>query len=194
VLGASFAPSLPDRLVYARASIVQLDDNESSLWVAAVDGTQRTRLTSGGLVSWPLWTESGIYFARLVRLGTRTASPVYGLGRIELGTGGETEAIPGVSGGPPAGPLSASVTGRRLVANLDSRSGGPVVVWTAQLGRTGWSVAQLNLAGIADGVSSDGKLILASVFGAQPLIESLSWGSGYARVLATDAAAGGWNR
>ena len=194
LLGASFAPSLPDRLVYARASIVQLDDNESSVWVARVDGTQRQLLTSGALAGWPLWTAGGIYFARLERLGTRTASPVYGLWRIKLGKGRGVEEIPGLSGGPPAGPLFASASGRRVVANLDSRSGGAVEVWAAQLGRAGWSVAQLSVGGIADGVSSDGKLILANVFGARPLIDRLRWGGGSVRVLATDAGAAGWNQ
>jgi len=191
LLGASFAPSFPDRLAYARASILQLDDDQSSIWVARVDGTARRRLTRGSLDSWPLWTASGIYFARLMRLGTQTAAPVYGLWRIELG--GSAEQIPGVSGGAPAGPLSASASGRELVANLQSRSGGAVEVWTAKLARAGWRVALLDLAGVADGVSSDGRLILANVYGAQPLIDSIAWASGHAHVLAVNAQAGSWS-
>jgi hypothetical protein len=194
LLGASFAPTLPDRIVYARASILQLDDNEASLWTARVDGTQQRELTRKGLATWPLWTRSGIYFAALDQLGTKKASPVYGLWRIQP-DGSGLQQLTGVSGGPPTGPLVASETGRRIVANLASPSGGPVEIWTAQLSPRGWSSGQLTLAGVADGVSHNGKLILANVFAAQPAVESLPWGGGgVTRLLAGGANDAQWNR
>lgn len=193
LLGASFAPTLPDRIVYARASIVQLDDNEASLWTARVDGTRRRQLTRGGLASWPLWTRSGIYFAALERLGTKTASPLYGLWRIQPDGSGR-EQLTGVSGGPPAAPLVASASGRRIAANLASTSGGPVEIWAVQLTRRGWIAGQLSLAGLADGLSGNGKLILATVFATQPAVESVPWANGATRLLASGATDAEWNR
>ncbi len=193
LLGASFAPTRPDRIVYARATIPQLDDNEASLWIANADGTGRRVLTRRGLASWPLWTEAGIYFARLARLGTSGSAPTYEIWRIQP-DGSRLEPLTGISGGPPAGALAASADGRRVVADLESRSGGPVAVWAAMLGRDGWNAQQLELAGIATGVSHNGKLILANVFGSEPEVEAVPWTGGQGRSLALGASGPGWNR
>jgi len=193
LLGASFAPTPPDRIVYAHATILQLDDNEASLWIANADGTGRRALTHSGLASWPLWTEAGIYFARLERLGTAGSAPTYEIWRIQP-DGSRLEPLAGISGGPPASALVASADGRRVVANLDSRSGGPIAVWAAMFGRGGWSAQQLGLAGVATGVSHNGKLILANVFGSEPEVDAVPWPDGQSRLLALGASAPAWNR
>ncbi len=193
LLGASFSPTRPDRIVYAHATILQLDDNEASLWIASADGTGRRVLTHSGLASWPLWTEAGIYFARLDRLGTAGSAPTYGIWRVQP-DGSRLEPLTGISGGPPAAALAASADGRRVVANLVSRSGGPVAVWAAMLERNGWSARQLGLAGIATGVSRNGKLILANVFASEPEVEAVPWTGGQGRSLALGASAPRWTR
>jgi hypothetical protein len=62
------------------------------------------------------------------------------------------------------------------------------------LERNGWRAQQLGLAGIATGVSRDGKLILANVFASEPEVESVPWSGGRGRSLALGASAPGWNR
>lgn len=193
LLGASFSPTQPDRIVYADATIIQLDDNQARLWIASADGTGRTALTHSGLASWPLWTKAGIYFARLERLGTAGSAPTYGVWRVQP-DGSQPAPLSGISGGPPATALAASANGRRVVANLESRSGGSVAVWTAMLDRTGWSAQQLGLAGIATAVSRNGKLILTNVFGSEPEVEAVPWTGAPGRSLALGASAPGWNR
>jgi hypothetical protein len=191
LLGASFAPGPPERIVYARASIVQLDDNEASLWIANLAGTQRRRLTSRGLASWPLWTPAGIYFARLERLGTPTSSPRYGLWRVQP-DGSELQRVPSIVGGPPIGPPVASADGRRVVVNLTSPDGAEV--WGAMLTRGGWSTERLSLDGSAGGVSSDGAAVLANVPGSEPEVQSAPWSAGFSQLLALGATAAQWSR
>jgi len=192
-LGASFAPQRPDRLVYARASIVQLDDNEASLWTAQSDGSDQQELTDTGLARDPLWTPAGIFFARLERLGSRTSPPLYGLWRIAA-NGTALERLGDIEAGPPAGPLAASASGRRILADFDSPSGGAVQVWTVALLRRGVLTRQLTLPAVGDGVSRDGKLVLATMFGSPAQIETLRWDGELERTLANGASGADWNQ
>jgi hypothetical protein len=197
ILGASFAPQPPDRLVYARASIAQLDDNEASLWVARGDGWRRRRLTATGLASAPLWTARGIVFASLQRLGSETSSPLYSLWQIQPDGRGAAR-LAAFTAGPPASAeaLSASTSGRRIVADFDAPDGGPVEVWQLALTARGVSARELTLPGLgilADGISRNGKLILVTVFGAQSQVASLSWDATHQRTLASPAGVANWN-
>jgi hypothetical protein len=198
LLGASFAPQGPDRLVYADASVAQLDENEASLYVVSADGADRRRLTHSGLASEPVWSGDWIFYARLVALGSPTRSPLYGLWRIEPNGHGSTR-IAGVLGGPPVSDaagaaITASASGRRLVADFASPDGAAAGDEVLALDLAGRHASVRTLTGVfADAVSRNGKLILATVYAAAPRIEALSWSGRTTRTLATAASGAGWN-
>jgi hypothetical protein len=201
-LGASFSPSLPDKLVYARASLEQLDDNESLLYVASPDGRGTRTLTHSGLASAPAWSLRGIVFAKLLALGSATSSPDYGLALIQP-NGSGLHRIGDFAAGAPAGDsaLLVSASGTHLLADFDSpHSPSPLIdVWKLNLAARHPVAEPLRQPGallLGDGVSRNGKTLLLSAIplsGKPEQVESIPFSGGPPKVLATTGTAPSWN-
>jgi hypothetical protein len=168
--GASFAPGLPDRLVYSCASVDQLDSGRAVLFTAQVDGRDVRALTTAGLDADPVWGAKGIVFARLSRLGTATSAPRYELWIVQPNGHGLRQLTQIVAGRPAAGsaraPLSVSASGTHIVANFFSaHSFSAIDVWGVDIERRRVAVRLLNVGGApftAQGISRDGRSVLVS--------------------------------
>jgi hypothetical protein len=201
-LGAGFAPTLPDRLVYSAASVSQLDDSESLLYVTDPRGRHTRQLTSSGLASSPAWSVRGIVFARLATLGSAGVSPRYGLWLIQA-DGRGLRRIGDFSGGAPDGTAASaaimvSANGRRAVADFYSAySPEPLVdVWEVDLVARRAPIARaLDVPGaVAKAISRDGRELLVVIHGADgPKVESLRWGTSAGTVLAGAGNDPSWN-
>ena len=199
-LGASFAPALPDRLVYADASVAQLDNNESLLYETEANGGRTRELTRSGLASAPVWGAHGIVFAKLLRLGSESSSPLYALWQIEP-SGRGLQRLGGFASGPPdAGSSGAalwlSADGDRLVGDFYSPFQ-QVEVWALDLAGRHRSTRRMRVAGatiVAEGISRNGKAILLKerTSGASEIV-SLDWNGTRQRVLAYSAGDASWN-
>jgi WD40 repeat protein len=202
-LGGAFAPTLPDRLVYSDATVDQLDNNESLLYVTSPSGQGTRRLTRSGLASAPAWSARGIVFARLLRLGNRSSSPLYTLSLIQPNGHGRHRLDDFAAGAPApdahGAALVLSANGKRLVADFYSPVAGSQTIesWAFNLSARHPVARPLVLpdAGVvAEGISRNGKSILAAIYGASgPQIASLRWDGGAARTLASAASDANWN-
>lgn len=201
-LGAAFSPTEPDRLVYAAATIAQLDNNESLLYESAVTGGRDRRLTRSGFASAPAWGARGIVFAKLMRLGSRSSAPLYGLWQIGP-DGGRAQRITAFAAGPPkvasdGSAISISANGERLVADFYSEgSGRSSTVWAVRLGVHAQTRA-LSVPGAiiaAASISRAGRTILLTTRAPNgtTAIESLSWSGAKPRVLAGAGTNPSWN-
>lgn len=202
-LGASFAPALPDRLVYSDASVAQLDDNESLLYETEANGGRTRELTRSGLASAPVWGAHGIVFAKLLRLGSESSSPLYALWQIEP-SGRGLQRLGGFASGPPdAGSSGAalwlSADGDRLVGDFYSPYSPfqQVEVWALDLAGRHRSARRMRVAGatiVAEGISRNGKAILLKerTSGAGEIV-SLDWNGTRQRLLAYSAGDASWN-
>lgn len=200
-LGASFAPTLPDRLVYSDASVAQLDNDESLLYVTDPAGRRTRELTDSGLASSPAWSTRGILFARLLSLGSASSSPRYGLWLIQP-DGREPHRIGEFSSGAPATlqtpPISVSPRGRRVVADFYSPySTARVDAWEIELAGSRPVARAIRLPGaavLAEGISRNGKYVLILVSaGGTSEVESLRWGGTSATLLAGPGSDANWN-
>jgi hypothetical protein len=201
-LGASFAPTLPDRLVYSNASISQLDDNESLLYMSDLSGHHTRELTSSGLASSPAWTAHGILFARLLSLGGPSSSPRYGLWLIRP-DGRGLRRIADFAFGPPVlldgAAISVSASGRRAVGDFYSAySAQPLVdIWEIGIAARSPSASVIRLPGIravAEGISRNGKEILVVAQGSgSTAVESIPWSRGETATLASAGTDPSWN-
>jgi Tol biopolymer transport system component len=202
-LGASFAPALPDRLVYSSASVAQLDDGESLLYETSAGGGRTRELTRAGLASAPVWGARGIVFAKLLRLGSRSSSPLYALWQIAP-SGRGLHRIGAFASGPPDANSSGaafwlSADGDRLVGNFYSPDSlfRRVDVWALNLAGRRRSPVAVNVAGatvLAEGISRNGKTILLreQTQGAREIV-ALAWNGARQSVLATSADEASWN-
>ncbi len=125
-LGASFSPSLADKLVYSRATVEQLDRGQSLLYETDPGGRATRALTHSGLAYGPAWGPRGIVYAKLLTLGSETRSPLYALWVREPGSAGHR--VGDFAAGPPSAigtamAISISESGTRIVANLRTPSG-----------------------------------------------------------------------
>jgi hypothetical protein len=202
-LGASFAPDLPDRLVYSDASVAQLDDNESLLYEAEANGGPTRELTRSGLASAPVWGAHGIVFAKLLRLGSESSSPLYALWQIGASGRGLKRIGDFVTGPPEAGSSGAalwlSADGDRLVGDFYSPGAlfQRVEVWALGLTGRHRSARRVSVAGakiVAEGISRNGKTILLQerTSGAGQIV-SLDWNGARQRLLASPASGASWN-
>lgn len=202
-LGASFAPALPDRLVYANASVAQLDDGESLLYETSASGGRTRQLTRSGLASVPVWGARGIVFSKLLRLGSESSSPLYALWQIEP-SGRGLHRIGAFASGPPDADSSGaalwlSADGDRLVGNFYSPDSlfRQVDVWELSLAGRRRSPVPVTVAGataLAEGISRNGKTILLKeqANGADEIV-ALAWSGTHQSVLATAAREASWN-
>jgi hypothetical protein len=199
--GAAFSPTEPDRLVYAAATLGQLDNNESLLYESAATGGRARRLTRSGFASAPAWGARGIVFAKLMRLGSRSSSPLYGLWLI--GQSGAAHRFGRFAAGPPkpgkdGSAISIGANGERIVGDFYSEGSGITsTVWALSLGAHPKTRA-LSLAGAAitsAGISRDGRTILLTTRtpAGTTAIESLSWSGNKLRVLAGAGTNPSWN-
>jgi Tol biopolymer transport system component len=171
--GASFAPKLPDRLAYSRASVEQLDSGGAVLFTAQPDGRDARAITTSGLDEDPAWGAKGIVFARLSRLGTTTSGPRYQLWIVQPTGRGLRQLTHIVAGRPATGsaraPLGVSADGTHIVANFFSaHSFSAIDVWAVDIERRRIVVRLLGFGGarfVAQGISSDGRSILVSPAG-----------------------------
>jgi hypothetical protein len=169
--GASFAPGLPDRLVYSRATVDQLDSGRAVLFTVDPNGSHTHAITTTGLDADPAWGAKGIVFASLSRLGGPTRSPRYHLWMVQP-NGGALHRLTHFVAGPPApdsagAAISVSATGTHIVANFFSPyTTVPVVdMWTVDLERHRVVARRLTFGGsqfVGQGISSNGMSILLS--------------------------------
>ncbi len=203
--GASFAPVLPDRLVYADATLAQLDANVVPLFTANANGSARREITGSGLDAEPAWGAKGIVFARLGRLGSASRSPRYQLWLIQP-NGRGLRKLTHIVAGPPApnsagAALSLSANGARVVANFSSPylAFHAIDVWTVNLALARPVAHRLTFDGaqfIAQGLSRNGSRILLSALdadGQQTDVESLPWAGEPQAVLVSAGADPSWN-
>jgi Tol biopolymer transport system component len=185
--GASFSPGLPDRLVYSRATVDQLDTDRSVLFTAEPDGANVRAITTTGLDSDPVWGAKGIVFARLSQLGTPSSAPRYQLWIVQPNGSGLQQLTHIDAGRPASGStrpaLSVSANGTHIVANFFSpRSSSAIDVWTVDLERRQVLARRLSFAGapfVAQGISRDGTSILlmaASSGSSAAPIDTQKWG------------------
>ncbi|MGA2471407.1 MAG: hypothetical protein ABSG64_12040 [Solirubrobacteraceae bacterium] len=204
-LGASFAPTLPDRLVYADASVDQLDSGHVALFTANADGSGRRQLTRSGLALDPGWGAKGIVFARLSRVGSPTSSPRYQLWLVQP-NGSGLRRLTHITAGPPAADasgsaLAVSASGTRVVATLYSAyTTLPVVdVWTVNLARSRPVTRELHFRGAAvtaAGIARNGQTILVSAVEptGRSALESVHFDGTGLRLLAARGWNPSWNR
>jgi hypothetical protein len=203
--GASFAPTLPARLVYADATVAQLDDNVVPLFTANANGSGRREINGSGLDADPVWGAKGIVFARLGRLGSASRSPRYQLWLIQP-NGRGLRKLTHIIAGPPApnsagAALSVSANGARVVANFSSPfvTFSAIDIWTVNLAPPRPVAHRLTFDGaqfIAEGLSRNGTRILLSALdsdGQQTGVESLPWAGEPRTALATPGADPSWN-
>jgi hypothetical protein len=205
-LGASFAPSLPDRLVYAGASVSQLDSGQVALFTANANGSDRQRITRSGLALEPSWGAKGIVFARLRSVGSAASSPLYELWMIQP-NGGDARQLTHITAGPPApdaddAALAISASGTRVVANLYSPYSTSLVVdvWTVNLAPRRPIARELHFHGAAvnaQAIAQNGQTILLSASatpGGPSKVESLPFDGKHPSVLARRGWNPTWNR
>lgn len=203
--GAGFAPTLPDRLVYADATVAQLDNNVVPLFTANANGSSRREITGSTLDADPVWGAKGIVFARLGRLGNASRSPRYQLWLIQP-NGRGLRQLTHIVAGPPApnsagAALIVSANGARVVANFSSPylAFHAIDLWTVNLAPVRPVAHRLTFDGaqfIAQGLSRNGSRVLLSALdagGQQTDVESLSWAGEPRTVLVTAGADPSWN-
>jgi hypothetical protein len=203
--GAGFAPGLPDRLVYSRATVDQLDSGGAVLFTAKADGRDARAITTGGLDTDPVWGAKGILFARLSQLGTTTSPPRYELWIVQPTGHGLRQLTQIVAGRPTAGsaraPLSVSANGTHIVADFFSaHTFSAIDVWSVDIERRRVTVRLLRFASgqfAAQGISSDGRTILVSpAGGAAPgaAIDTRPWRGSTLTPLVGVGSDPSWNR
>ncbi len=196
ILGASWSPAAPDRIVYALASS-QLVTAPSNVWVSGADGSGRTQLTHDGTSVNPLWGPQQIVYDEEQQRAND--APIYELWLIEPdGTGARqltNMSVPSLLSG--LAPLAFSADGGRLLATYggqDTDEAWTVDVATGQASELNGTSGLL----IPQGLSRDGSTVLA-VQGpfddvAHQMVVTVPFGGGTAHVIAAHGAQPVWNR
>jgi WD40 repeat protein len=197
IAGASFSPSGPDEIAYARSANLSFNP-PTNVFTAAPDGSGTTQITHDGVSLEPVWGTRGIAFD--VEKPRHNDAPIYqlwlmrpdGTHRAQITHMHIPTLVSGLS------PLTFAADGRHLLAQYvgqDTDEAWTVDVATGKLHR-------LIIAGqtvTPDSISSDGKAVLVD-FGAfmnppsQGTIETIGFGGSGAKVLVKHAAGGSWNR
>jgi hypothetical protein len=197
--GASFAPTTPDRLVFAKATSL-LVTAHVDLYTVSLKGGAPVQVTHDGLSQYPLWGPNGIVFSReashtsttyqlwLVRADGRDArqltnadisAPFYGLE-----------------------PVAISANGSHLLANLVGN--GATETWEVSLGAKPTIVLELGSTDspmTGDAISRNGETVLLTDgsgslsnddFAGQTVVW-VPWVGGAATTLAAHAAFASWN-
>lgn len=199
--GASFAPTTPDRLVYAKAQSL-LVNATVNLYKVNLHGGAAVELTHNGLSQYPLWGPDGIVFSG----GQSHASTTYQLWLIKPGGASRARQLTNVAVSAPFDglePIAFSQDGKHLLANLVGADTSEA--WTVDLGSSPAQVHQLGAAGattIGNAISRDGNAVLLTV-GSEKLssddfegqsIAVAPWSGGLATTVVAHGAFASWNR
>jgi hypothetical protein len=197
--GASFAPDLPDRLVYARApTSSNCFDGPVDVYSIAVDGSGRRRLTHDGRSLNPVWGAGTVAFDR--QTPRRHLGPIYqvwlmhpdGTHRAQLTHLHVPPLLDGLV------PLQFSADGEHLLARYEGQD--TTGAWTIAVATH--HARELKIAHQSlepGGISLDGKLVLVDFGGfmnppSTGRVEAIPFGGGHPKVLVAHGGQPSWNR
>lgn len=195
IAGVSFAPALPDRLVYSRSASVDYKP-PVNLFIATATGGSIRQLTHDAWSADPVWGARGIAYNHAPGPHPATAfNQVYviqpdGTHRTQI----TNFTSPGLAYG--LTPLQFAADGRRLLAEYNGGSG-TSQTWTIDISTR--RARRLTIHGqpvTPDALSEDGKLVLVEAQQPQALndtIETIPFSGGAAQVLAQGGSPS-WNR
>jgi hypothetical protein len=196
ICGASFAPSAPDRLVFAHGQ--DFCSKQTNVYTIAVDGTGLTQLTHDGHSLDPLWGKNVIAFDRSTP--RRNNAPVYQIWTMHADGTHATQIthmkIPLLVSG--LTPIAFSAGGNRLLAEFVGQD--TEQAWTVTL--ASHRVHEVKVNGqfvLPGGISSDGRQLLIDFGGFegpphQGTVETVPFAGGSPTVLVKHAAEPTWNR
>ena len=195
--GASFAPSQPDRLVFAKAQSL-LVSAAVDLYTVSLRGGSAAAITHDGLSEYPLWGPRGIVFSRELS----HSSPTYQLWSIGSNGSGAKQLTNVTLSAPFYGlePVAISANGKHLLANLVGDN--QTEAWTVDLSAKPVAARDLGGTGlttIGNAISRDGSSILLTEDSGSSNTTSQSvamvpWSGGSATTLAAHGAFASWNR
>jgi hypothetical protein len=193
--GASFAPSPPDRLVFAKADSV-LAGATVNLYKVALVGGAADPITSDGLDEYPLWGPSRIVYSHELS----HSSPTLQLWSV-LPSGRNAKQLTDL---PPIAPfyglepVALSANGEHLLANLVGDNA--TEAWSVDLTTTPAVARDVGTPGsttLGNAISRDGNSILLTE-GSSSLagdsVAAIPWAGGVAATLAMHGAFASWDR
>jgi WD40 repeat protein len=197
--GASFAPTRPDRLVFAKATSL-LVTARVNLYTVSLRGGAPVQVTDDGLSQYPLWGPNGIVFSR----EASHTSTTYQLWLVKANGRDARQLTNAAISAPFYGlePVAISANGSHLLANLVGN--GATETWEVSLGAKPTIVSELGSAAspmTGDAISRNGETILVTQgsgslsnddFAGQTVVW-LPWVGGAATTLAVHAAFASWD-
>ena len=199
VNGASFAPTTPDRLVFAKATSL-LVTASVNLYTVSLRGGKPVQLTHDGLSQYPLWGPDGIVFSR----EASHTSTTYQLWSIKSNGRDSRQLTNEAVSAPFYGlePVAISANGSHLLANLVGN--GATETWSVSLGAKPTIVSELGSPDApmtGNAISRNGETILVTEgsgslsnddFSGQT-VAWVPWVGGPATTLAPHAAFASWD-
>jgi hypothetical protein len=196
--GASFAPSLPDRLVYGLGAASSFCLKRSNIFTALPDGTDVGQLTHDGQSLNPVWGTAGIAFDHeRIRGHNAPAYQVWTMGadgshRTQITHVKVSLLVEGLV------PLGFSSGGGRLLAAYEGQDTSET--WTIDFRRH--RNRQLMIGGralIAGALARNGRSVLVTAGGINEpaghnTVERIPFSGGQPTVLVTHAGEPSWNR
>ncbi|HEX2704003.1 MAG TPA: hypothetical protein VHM72_11310 [Solirubrobacteraceae bacterium] len=197
--GASFAPTTPDRLVFAKATSL-LVTARVNLYTVSLKGGAPVQLTHDGLSQYPLWGPNGIVFSR----AASHTSATYQLWLVKSNGRGIRQLTNVAITAPFYGlqPVAISADGAHLLANLIGN--GTTETWALSLGAKPsvvWELGSPDSPMTGNAISRDGKMILLTEgsgslsnddFAGQTVVW-VPWIGGAQTTLAAHAAFASWD-
>jgi hypothetical protein len=200
ITGASFAPTEPDKLVYARAASL-LVDSKVNLYTAAASGGPSIELTYDGLSQDPLWGPKGIVYSH----EASSTNPDYQLWLIQPDGDGARQLTTVTVSPPFSGlePIAFSKNGTHLLANMNAPDSAEA--WGIDLGGRHAVAHDLSTPGVAtigNAISRSGQTVLVTDgYGStsdgdlsSQSVAAVPWTGGLPTVLALHAAFASWTR
>jgi hypothetical protein len=194
VLGASFAPRTPDRLVYGLANTFL---SPSNLYTIRASGTNPQRLTSDGRSANPVWGRLGIAFDRVT--SRDMSAPAY---QIFLLSGGRARQITNLP--QPSFllnglvPVAVAAGGSHLLAAYQGEDTDQA--WTVNL-KTGAARRIISKRGYVTpwGISRNGRRVLIQIGAFEGpasggKVATVPFAGGPATILVRHGASPSWNR
>jgi hypothetical protein len=196
---ASFAPTTPDRLVFAKATSL-LVTARVNLFTVSAKGGAPVQLTHDGLSQYPLWGPDGIVFSREAS-HTNTTYQLW----LVRSDGRDARQLTNVAISAPfygLEPVAISSNGRHLLANLVGN--GATETWGVSVAAKPtvlWELGSPSSPTTGNAISRDGKMVLVTEgagslsnddFGGQTVVW-VPWAGGTATTLAEHAAFASWN-